>query len=66
MTDQEINLELISIKRGILKAIFAMSLVLAGNIIIFVFYGWKLGVACLLLGWGNNIAIDGLYQKKTS
>jgi len=46
------------------KGIFALVLVLAGTAMIFIFGGWKLGVAILLIGWGNNIAFDGLYKKK--
>jgi hypothetical protein len=52
------------LKKEMHKAIFALILVIVGFVLFFIFGGWKLGIAMLLIGWGNNIAFDGLYKKK--
>lgn len=61
---EELKKEYKQLKRDLAKAIFSLVLALVGLSMIFIFAGWKVGVAMLILEWGNNIARDGLYQKK--
>jgi hypothetical protein len=71
MTVEEIDVlieknkkKIADLKKEMYKAIFSLILIIVGFVLLFIFGGWKIGIAMLIIGWGNNIAYDGLYKKK--